>query len=112
MAGQDLSLRLAHQTLPFDRLLIPHHDGERLDRTGLSGPEFRYRLFIRRVTAKVKTADSLDRHNAAFENGPAGGRDGIPSYDLRPDPSPGSLYRLVRFFKVFPVSCPVLILLR
>ena len=110
VACQDLMLFLIEKTFAADRFLVFHHDRKRLGRTPFSVAQLLHCLLAGRVTAKVKTADSLDCHNAAFENGPAGGRDGIPSYDLRPDPSPGSLYRLVRFFKVFPVPCPVLTL--
>ena len=89
VAGQDLPLFFVEDALPADRLLVLHHDREGLGWTVLPGTEFLHCLFVGRVAAQMKTADSLNCHDAAFQDGSAGGRDGFPSDDLRLHPASG-----------------------
>ena len=78
VAGQDLLLLFIEEAFPADCLHIPHHDREGLGRPVLAGPEPFHRRLIGGVAAQVEAADPLDRDDPALQDGPPGGRDGIP----------------------------------
>ncbi len=78
VAGQDLLLLFIEEAFPADCLHIPHHDREGLGRPVLAGPEPFHRRLIGGVAAQVEAADPLDHDDPALQDGPPGGRDGIP----------------------------------
>ena len=72
MTVQYLFLRRADHTVTLHRIQITHHHGKRFCRTVLFIAQAGNRRLIVRVTAQMKAADPLDRHDLAFHDRASG----------------------------------------